>query len=79
MLLTLAVRWAYLRQRRRVLLLILLLFAAVTEVLQFFAVGRTPSLNDFAIDGLGVLVGIGLFESVRRIRRWLRRQEQISY
>ena len=78
-LLTLAVRWAYLRQRRRVLLLILLLFAAVTEVLQFFAVGRTPSVNDFAIDGLGVLVGIGLFELVQRIHRRFRRPEQISY
>ena len=78
-LLALAVRWAYPRQHRRILLLILVLFAAVTEVLQFFAVGRTPSVNDFAIDSLGVLVGIGLFECVQKIRRRLRRQEQIGY
>jgi drug/metabolite transporter (DMT)-like permease len=78
-LLALAVRRAYPRQRRRILLFILLLFAAVTEVLQFFAVGRTPSVNDFAIDGLGVLVGIGLFEWVQKIRRRLRRREQVSY
>ncbi|MFO1431375.1 MAG: VanZ family protein [Candidatus Competibacteraceae bacterium] len=62
-LLAMAVRWAYPWQRRWILLLILLLFAAVTEILQFFAVGRTPSVNDFAIDGLGTLLGLGLFET----------------
>lgn len=78
-LLAMAVRWAYPRQRRGVLILILLLFAAVTEVLQFFAVGRTPSVNDCAIDGLGTLLGLGLFELVGQIRRRRRRQEQVSY
>jgi len=74
-LLAVAVRWAYPRQRRRVLLFILLLFAAVTEVLQFFAVGRTPSVNDFAIDSLGALGGLGLFELGRIIRRKFARRE----
>jgi len=78
-LLAMAVRWAYPRQRRRVLIFILLLFAAITEVLQFFAVGRTPSVNDFAIDGMGALVGLGLFELGRVVRRKFARQEQASF
>ncbi len=43
----------------------LLIFAATTEILQFFAPGRTPSVADFGIDGAGILTGLALVSMVQ--------------
>ncbi len=40
------------------LLLVLVAFAAASELLQFWAPGRTPRLSDFAQDALGAAVGV---------------------
>ena len=41
-------------------LVYLLLFAAVTEVLQFFAIGRGPGLEDWLVDASGILLAFAL-------------------
>ncbi|MGE3961099.1 MAG: VanZ family protein [Dehalococcoidia bacterium] len=46
------------RKARLGLLLVALFFAAATEIAQGPIEGRSPSLNDFFADGLGVGVGL---------------------
>jgi len=42
------------------LLLGLTVFAAISEVLQFWAPGRTPRITDFAQDVVGAVLGVAL-------------------
>jgi|GEM_PF-4735225 len=49
---------AFRRHRKRGLIMRLLLFATITELLQFYAIGRTPTLLDVAIDGAGIAFGL---------------------
>ena len=46
----------------------LLLFAAITEVLQFFAVGREPEFGDWIVDASGVLLAFVLLGFFSRKR-----------
>jgi len=47
----------------------LIIFAAVTEVLQFFAIGRSPSLEDWLINASGILLAFTLLWVFNRIRK----------
>jgi len=49
-------------------LVYLLLFAAVTEVLQFFAIGREPEFGDWLVDASGVLLAFALLGFFSRQR-----------
>ena len=51
-----------------------LIFAATTETLQFYAVDRTPSLRDVAIDMAGILVGLACVSLVGIIRDVVRKR-----
>ena len=46
----------------------LLILAVVSEVLQFFVDNRLPRLGDLIIDGAGLVLGLTLFEILRRVR-----------
>ena len=50
------------------LMLCLAAFAAASELLQFWAPGRTPSLSDFAQDTLGAALGVLMMLGVVRLR-----------
>jgi hypothetical protein len=67
-LLAFAVRWAHPKGRWPGLLFGLLILAVVSEVLQFFVDHRLPRLGDLIIDGAGVVLGLTLFEILRRVR-----------
>jgi VanZ family protein len=54
------------------LLASLLLAAMCGEVLQFFAHGRTPALQDFAINAVGAFVGTSIILGRRILRRLIR-------
>jgi hypothetical protein len=69
MLLAMATIWAYPRQNPFYLLLNLMYFAAISEVLQFFVEGRLPLIKDLLIDVAGLLIGIGLFTSLRTVKK----------
>lgn len=69
MLLAMATTWAYPTQNRFYLLSNLMCLAAISEVLQFFVEGRLPLIKDLIIDIAGVLIGIGLFGSLRTIKK----------
>lgn len=56
----LVARLALCRVRLSRLLAALTSFAAATELLQFWAPGRTPRLSDFGQDLLGIAAGIAL-------------------
>lgn len=68
-LLAFAVRWAYFQERFWRLLPSLAIFAAVSEVLQFFVDGRLPRVSDVFIDCVGLVLGLGCYRVVRIIRR----------
>jgi VanZ family protein len=68
-LLAMATSWAYPTQKRCYLLVSLICLAAISEVLQFFVEGRLPLVTDMLVDVAGLLVGIGLFESLRTIKK----------
>ncbi len=46
----------------------LLIFACVTEVLQFYAIGRSPSIRDWLIDSSGIVIGLLLDTMIRAYR-----------
>jgi VanZ family protein len=70
MLLAMATRWAYPTQNGFYLLSGLICVAATSEVLQFFVEGRLPLITDLLIDVAGLLLGIGLFESLRTLKKY---------
>jgi hypothetical protein len=45
-----------------------IMVAIASEVLQLFAVGREPSLEDLVVDGFGIAIGLVLAESYRYVR-----------
>jgi VanZ family protein len=49
----------------------LVVFSAVSEVLQFWAPGRTARLTDFAQDVLGAMLGVGLATALMLLWRTL--------
>jgi hypothetical protein len=51
--------------RARLQLLVLLALAGVTELLQFLAVDRSPSVEDWAVNGIGVVAGLATAELLR--------------
>ncbi len=66
------VAWPY--ARGGLLIIYFLIFAATTETLQFYAIDRTPSLWDVAIDAAGILVGLACVSLVAVIRGAIRRK-----
>jgi hypothetical protein len=66
-LLAVALRWAYPQQRLVEGVMVLLLLALISEVLQFFVEGRLPQVNDWLLDGIGLLTGVALFEAASMI------------
>jgi putative Mn2+ efflux pump MntP len=66
------VAWPY--ARGGALAVYFLIFAATTETLQFYAVDRTPSLWDVAIDAAGILTGFACVFLAGIIRGAIRRK-----
>lgn len=50
------------------LTLALCIYAGVLEFLQRFSPGRTSSIVDFLFSSTGVVIGVGVFAVLRRIR-----------
>lgn len=46
----------------------LLLFAAATEVLQFYAIDRAPAVSDWLLDAAGILIGLAAAWSMLKLR-----------
>ena len=67
---TMALGW----QRWRQSWLALMAFAALTELMQVFAPGRTPRFTDLLVDAVGISTGIGLGLLARVIWQGLRRK-----
>ncbi|HNX98722.1 MAG TPA: VanZ family protein, partial [Candidatus Aminicenantes bacterium] len=51
-------------------LLTLLLFAAATEILQFFVASRHVSLRDWGIDALGITLALLAWWGCRGVSAW---------
>ncbi len=46
----------------------LLLFAATTEVLQFYAIDRSPAVSDWLLDAAGIAIGLAAAWSLQKLR-----------
>jgi len=72
--LSLATLWAIAGPPRRRLWLtgvLCVLFAATDEWHQKFVPGRIPALDDFAIDVLGIALGLAIGAGLGGLQRWL--------
>ena len=65
-------RWALPRTRMATLMLWLALFAALSELIQLWAPGRTARPSDFAQDVLGAVLGVWLAAGVQAL--WARQR-----